>query len=318
LRRGIPAALVQMGCVPSFHQTDNSSAATHDLADGKRGFNPVYAELMEHYTMKPRTIGIGKSEQNGDVESLNGALKRRLKQHLLLRGSRDFESVEAWETFVQGVCRSANARRMERFGEEVAVMRPLSAAPFLEFEELTARVSQESTILARKNRYSMPSRLIGELVKVRLYELRLEVRHAGRLVLETERLIGEGRHRIDYRHIIGSLMRKPGAFERYRHREDLFPGLIWRQAYDALQVGLGNRKGEVEYLRLLHLSARTLESEVQTALEAILEAGRLPEAALVKDLMDCEKPVQIPELKAPEVDLGEYDMFSPELMKEAV
>lgn len=318
LRRGIPAALVQMGCVPSFHQTDNSSAATHDLADGKRGFNPVYAELMEHYTMKPRTIGIGKSEQNGDVESLNGVLKRRLKQHLLLRGSRDFESVEAWETFVQGVCRSANARRMERFGEEVVVMRPLSAAPFLEFEELTARVSQESTILARKNRYSMPTRLIGELVKVRLYEMRLEVRHAGRLVLETERLIGEGRHRIDYRHIIGSLMRKPGAFERYRHREDLFPGLIWRQAFDALQVGLGNRKGEVEYLRLLHLSARTLESEVQTALEAILEAGRLPEAALVKDLMDCEKPVQIPELKAPEVNLGEYDMFSPELMKEAV
>lgn len=314
LRRGIPAALVQMGCAPEWHQTDNSSSATHTLADGKRGFNDAYVELMRHFRMTPRTIGIGKSEQNGDVESLNGVLKRRLKQHLLLRGSREFASMEAWEAFVQAVCRAANTRRQTRFNEELAVMQPLTAAPFKVFDELTVRVSQESTILVRKNLYSVPSRLIGERLQVRLSEMRMEVRHAGRLVLETGRLIGESRHRIDYRHIIGSMMRKPGAFERYRHRDDLFPGLTWRKAYDALQTGLGNRKGEVEYLRLLHLSANTLESEVHAALEVILEAGRLPEAVLVKELMGSEKAIQIPELLVPTVDLGEYDVFTKELL----
>jgi transposase InsO family protein len=318
LRRGIPAALVQMGCVPEWHQTDNSTSATHTLADGKRGFNDAYVELMKHYEMKPRTIGIGKSEQNGDVESLNGVLKRRLKQHLLLRGSRGFASVEAWECFVQDVCRSANARRQEKFAEDLAAMRPLAAAPFKDFDELTVKVSQESTILVRRNLYSVPSRLIGERLHVRLSEMRMEVRHAGIIVLETDRVIGESRHRIDYRHIIGPLMRKTGAFERYRHREDLFPGLTWRMAYDALQKGLGNRKGEVEYLRLLHLSAHTLESEVHAALEVILEAGRLQEATLVKDLMGCEKPVKIPDLLVPNVDLSEYDVFTKELMGVAV
>ena len=315
LRRSIPAALVQLGYVPQIHQTDNSTSATHFIGQGKRGFNDAYLELMDHFGMKPRAIGIGKSEQNGDVESLNGALKRRLLQHLLLRGSRDFASVEVWEAFVQSVCSSANAHRGKRLLEELAVMSPLVARPFCAFEELTVKVSQESTILVKRNLYSVPTRLIGERLQVRLWEMRLEARHSGQLVLEGERLLGAYRHRIDYRHIIEALMRKTGAFERYRHREDLFPGLVWRRAFDALQAGLGQRKGEVEYLRLLHLSAKTLEGEVGAALEAILESGKLPEADLVKDLMGSEMAITIPELKQAEVNLGDYDFLTPALME---
>jgi len=318
LRRSIPAALVQLGYVPQIHQTDNSTSATHHIEHGKRGFNDAYLELMGHFGMKPRTIGIGKSEQNGDVESLNGVLKRRLLQHLLLRGSRDFESVEAWETFVQNVCLAANAQRGKRLLEELAVMSPLVARPFSAFEELTVRVSQESTILVKRNLYSVPTRLIGERVQIRLWEMRLEARHSGQLVLEGERLQGVNRHRIDYRHIIDSLMRKTGAFERYRHREDLFPGLVWRSAFDVLQAGLGQRKGEVEYLRLLHLAAKTLEGEVGAALEVILEAGRLPDADLARELMGSEMAITIPELKQAEVDLGEYDFLTPGVLREAV
>jgi len=318
LRRSIPAALVQLGYVPQIHQTDNSTSATHRIEHGKRGFNDAYLELVGHFGMKPRTIGIGKSEQNGDAESLNGVLKRRLLQHLILRGSRDFESVEAWETFVQNVCSSANAHRGKRFLEELAVMSPLVARPFSAFEELTVRVSQESTILVKRNLYSVPTRLIGERVQIRLWEMRLEARHSGQLVLEGERLLGVNRHRIDYRHIIDSLMRKTGAFERYRHREDLFPGLVWRSAFDALQAGLGQRKGEVEYLRLLHLAAKTLEGEVGAALEVILEAGRLPDADLARELMGSEMVIRIPELKQAEVDLGEYDFLTPEVLREAI
>ena len=224
LRRGIPAALVQMGCVPEFHQTDNSTAATHELAaletdsngstasagKRKRGFNEEYLNLMEHYGMKPRTIGVGKSEQNGDVEALNGALKRRLNQHLLLRGSREFPSVEAWEGFVQNVCRGANERRQARITEELATMRPLRVDAFLEFDEIRTRVTAESTLVVKRNTYSVPPRLIGERVQVRIYDNRVEVWHSNKQALTLPRILGKNNHHIDYRHVIDALLRKPG------------------------------------------------------------------------------------------------------------
>ena len=228
LRRGVPAALVQLGRVPQFHQTDNSTAATHEIAgdealeDGagrpngrrRRGFNTDYLALMGHYNMQPRTIGIGKSEQNGDVEALNGALKRRLNQHLLLRGSRDFPTVESWEAWAQAICRSVNERR-PRLAEELAAMCPLRVEAFQEFDEIRTRVTTESTLVVKRNTYSVPPRHIGEQVRVRLFETRREVWHSGKRVLEMPRLRGKSNPHIDYRHVIDSLLRKPGAFARF-------------------------------------------------------------------------------------------------------
>lgn len=320
LRRGVPAALFQLGRVPQFHQTDNSTAATHEIAaeealeDGsgrpkgrrKRGFNEDYLALMGHYDMEPRTIGIGKSEQNGDVEALNGALKRRLKQHLLMRGSLDFPTVEAWEAWAQEICRTTNARR-PRFSEEVATMRSLRVEVFPEFDEIRTRVTPESTLVVKRNTYSVPPRLIGEQVRVRLFEMRMEVWHSGKRVLEMPRLLGQSNHHIDYRHVIDSLLRKPGAFARFRHREDLFPSPVWHVAFDALAKQLGERKGEVAYLRLLHLASKTMECDVEAALALLLEAGELPEPERVKDLMGLEKPTQGSEIAPLVVDLTEFD-----------
>jgi len=75
--------------------------------------------------MKPQTIGIDCPDQNGDVESQNGHLKRRLLQHLLLRGYRDFETVAAYDAFVVEVLHKANTSRRARLAEEFKVMRPL-------------------------------------------------------------------------------------------------------------------------------------------------------------------------------------------------
>lgn len=322
LRRGVPAALVQLGRVPQFHQTDNSTAATHDIAADeamedasgrpngrrRRGFNEDYLALMRHYDMQPRTIGIGKSEQNGDVEALNGALKRRLNQHLLLRGSRDFPTVEAWEAWAQAICRSVNERR-PRLAEDLAAMRPLRVEAFQEFDEIRTRVTTESTLVVKRNTYSVPPRLIGEQVRVRLFEIRLEVWHSGKRVLEMPRLLGKSNHHIDYRHVIDSLLRKPGAFARFRHREDLFPSPVWHQALAALEGTLGERKGEVAYLRLLHLASKTMECDVEAALGLLLEAGEAPEPERVKELMGVEKPTQAPQIAPLVVDLKEFDLL---------
>lgn len=323
LRRGVPAALIQLGRVPQFHQTDNSTAATHEIAPEeaparrKRGFNEEYVRLMRHYEMEPRTIGVGKSEQNGDVEALNGALKRRLNQHLLLRGSRDFPAVEAWEAWAQDICRSVNERR-PKVAEELAAMRPLRVEAFPEFDEFRTCVTAESTLVVKRNTYSVPPRLIGEQVRVRLFELRLEVWHGGKRMLEMARLLGKSNHHIDYRHVIDSLLRKPGAFARFRHREDLFPSPVWHRALAALTKELGERKGEVAYLRLLHLAAKTMECDVEADLGLLLEAGDVPAPERVKELMGVEKPTQTPEIAPLCVDLTEFDVLLTQPMAEAV
>jgi hypothetical protein len=237
---------------------------------------------------------------------LNGALKRRLEQHLLVRGDRDFESVEAYEAWFQGVMDKANRLRTRRVNEELEVMRPIKMARLAEHVEITVMVSGWSTIRVLHNAYSVPSRLIGEQVRVRIFEDRLEVWYAQKCQLEVERLTGRGGHRINYRHIIWSLVRKPWAFARYRYREELFPTLIFRRAYDSLRNGLSERTADLEYLRILHLAASTMESEVEAALVLLLDAGSTPTKDEVRGLVDPVRP-ELPAMEAPSIDLTGYD-----------
>lgn len=308
LKRGVQRALFRLGRVPKIHQTDNSTAATHDLRTGMRGFNEQYLALMRHLGMKPRTTGVGKKEQNGDIEASNGAFKRSLKQHLLLRGSRDFQSAEAYEAWVWEIEENRNRLREKRLREDLEAMRPLRASRLPEYKEFEVRVSCWSTVSVGRNTYSVPSRLIGEKVKVLLYEDRLEVFYGGKCQLTTERLLGEGRHRINYRHVIDSLVRKPGAFARYRYREDMFPTLAFRRAYDALETWSDSeRRVDLEYLRILKLAAETMESEVETALVLLRDDGIVPLADRVRELvLSCSDP-EVPDLAEPEVDLEAYD-----------
>lgn len=307
LRRGVQAALVRLGRVPKFHQTDNTTAATHDIASGKRGFNDNYVTLVEHFGMTPRTIGVGEKEQNGDVEALNGALKRRLKQHLLLRESTDFDTVADYESWLHGILKKVNALRSRRVATELDAMRPLSAKCLPEYSEETARVSCWSTIRVQHNSYSVPSRLRDQQVTVRVYDDRLEVFYKGVHQLATERLLGRNGHKINYRHIIWSLVRKPGAFPRYKYREDLFPTPVFRQTYDILSDAMASeRTADMHYLRILHLAASTMEAEVEAALEILLAEGTMPDAETVKGLVAPAEP-ELPDIPVPEVRLDGYD-----------
>ena len=306
LRRGVQSAVFRLGRVPLYHQTDHSTAATHDLRTGKRGFNGEYEALMRHLKMEPRTIAVGAKEQNGDVEAAHGALKRRLEQHLLLRRSRDFESREAYEQWLWEILGQANRPRRKRLSEELEQMRPLRVARLSEFTQQRVRVTTWSTIRVKYNAYSVPSRLIKEWVDVRLYEDRLELFYGGQRQLVVERLRGNGGRRINYRHIIWSLVKKPGAFARYRYREELFPTPLFRRTYDGLREVVAQRQADLEYLRILHLAASTMESEVAAALELLLEESTVPRYERVRLLLDRSKP-EVPVVESPPVDLSDYD-----------
>jgi len=313
LRKGVQAATFRLGRVPAWHQTDNSTGATHrptaaEAAEGeRRKFNEDYEALMRHLGMKPRTIAPSKKNQNGDVEALNGALKRRLAQHLAMRGSRDFDNVYEYEKWLEMVLEKANRLRAARLKEELAVMSELrvSALPeYREFRDVT--VTSWSTIRVSKNSYSVPSRLIGENVMVRAYDDRLCVFYLGKHQMDVERLLGENKHRINYRHVIWWLVRKPGAFPRYRYREEMFPTVTFRRAYDQLCEELTESSADLHYLRILHLAASTMEHDVELALQVFLEHGQRPTFDDVKALVAPEKPA-VPALAPLAPDLTSYD-----------
>jgi hypothetical protein len=316
IRRGVQRALFQLGRVPEWHQTDNSTAATHRPTGGKevaaegsckRPFNEDYLGIMRHFGMKPRTTEVGEKQQNGDVEAGNGALKRALEQALLVRGSRDFESVETWQQCIDEVVRKGNLNRGPRVAEELEAMRELNVAKLPEFIEERIRVSEWSTVRVRRCPYSVASRLIGEWVRVRVFEEKIEVRYAGKLQLSCARLRGRGQRAIDYRHVIGSLVRKPGGFARYVYREEMFPSITFRRAYDAIQTPHQGVKGDLEYLRILQHAASTFEADVEAALSLMLAEGRTITADAVKELISARTTIEVPALAPHAVDLHAYD-----------
>ena len=323
LRKGVQRALFQLGRVPRYHQTDNSTAATHQIPEGqaacvegagrKRPFNVEYVALMQHFGMTPRTIEVGEKQQNGDVEAANGAIKRRLDQALLARGSRDFESGAAWQAFVDETLRKANANRGRRVAEDLAAMRELDVAKLPEYVEEDVQVSEWSTVRVKHCAYSVPSRLMGEWVRVRIFEDRLEVVYANEVQLACERLRGRNLRRIDYRHVIWSLVRKPGGFARYVYREEMFPSLVFRAAYDELQAARPGTKGDLEYLRILHLAASTMETDVAAALALLQMAGKPVTSDAVKAMIASTSTIDVPALARAAVDLADYDALLEEV-----
>lgn len=311
LRRGLQSALFRLGHHPEWLQTDHSTSATHEVGDGTRDFNRNYVSMLAHFDMKPRTIGVGEKEQNGDVEASHRALKRRIEQRLLVRGSRDFDSVEAYERWLaEDPIERGNRVGRERLSEELAVMPQVRVDRLPEFKELDVKVTSWSTIRVEHNTYSVPSRLIGESVRVRLYERVLRVHFPQTAPIEIERLTGRNGHRINYRHIIWSLVQKPGAFARYRYREDLFPSLVFRRAYDAIVGGESTTKKDLEYLRILHLAAATSEADVETALAMVLDARGVPDVESLKELIGAPRiPATAPHIAEPIVDLADYDLI---------
>ena len=307
LAEGLEACLWQVGGVPQIHRTDNLSAAVHVLdLGGRKQFTDRYLALLGHYGMQPSTNTPGQAHENGDVEQAHFRFKQAVDQALRMRGSRDFADRAAYTQWLQDLVRQRNRTRQLRWETERTALRPLPATPLAPCRELRVTVGRFSTMQVLRNTYSVPSRLIGTTLTVRVRAEVLELYVGTTLTLILPRLQGRHQQRIDYRHVIWSLLRKPGAFAAYRYREELFPSLIFRQAYDQLQVAVP-QQADREYLRVLHLAASTSESEVAVALTLLLESALVPTFDAVRGLVQLPRAAPVPELAPAVLDLRAYD-----------
>jgi hypothetical protein len=315
IRLGVQSSLVKLGYVPKIHQTDNSTAATHHLGPenrdqqgAERDFNEEYLQLMAHFGIEPRTIHLDSPDENGDIEAANGAFKKAVEQHLLLRGSRDFESLAAYEAFLWQIMEKRNALRSEKLAEELAVMRPLTVEPWPAMRELRPKVNRAGLIRVGNNGYSVPSGLKGKQVSVRIFEWQIEVWFAGKCVESMSRLTGVQKYRINYRHVIDTLLRKPGGFRNYRYREEIFPSSTFRAAWEYLNQRYTPRNADLAFLRILKLAAGGLESDVEAVLAELLSTKTVWNDQTVATRVQ-PVSVQIPVLEAPLVNLDEYDQL---------
>lgn len=308
LSDGLQNAVWELGGVPLEHRTDRLSTAVNNMSDEKE-FTARYEALLRHYRMGGQKIQAGKANENGDVEQRHYRLKRAIGQALLLRGSRDFASLAEYKQFLRLLVAQLNAGRRERVKTEMQYLKALPEARLDSDKRVKVRVDSGSVIYVDRNVYSVHSRLIGEQVEARLTAETVEVWYAGQKVEQMPRLRGRGKHRVDYRHIIDWLVRKPGAFSNYRYREELFPTSRFRMSWDTLRE-LDALHANKRYLGILQLAAQEGEALVDAALGRALEdgeigPGKLNVEAIRRLLPETAPPVT--DVAVAEVALASFD-----------
>jgi hypothetical protein len=309
LTAGYMKAVTELGAVAIDHSTDNLTAAVKDSKDPD-GFNDRWFAFLGHYNAKPSKNNPGRSNENGSVESRHGSLKNALDQALKLRRSRDFRDIVHYRTFLEQFVRRRNARRKAKLIEELEFLSSLPSRHWNDPIECTAAVTPFSAVTIGGSIYSVPSRLIGKILKAMVYPETIKLFFGPILVQEMPRL-AKGARKIDYRHVISWLVRKPGAFAAWVYREEFFPSTVFRTAYDRLLAKHSSQRlADKEYLKILYRAALDGEIKVENALSQILQSGAVPNDELVKNrtttAVSTPPPIVV---LAP--DLGIYDALLP-------
>ena len=313
LSEGLQNALWELGGVPEKHRTDCLTTAVNKTGHPEE-FTRRYQDLLDHYGLKGCKTNPDSPHENGDVEQRHYRFKKAVDQALLLRGSRNFVHHREYDQFLRNLFKQLNSGRRKRFLQDQLVLHRLPKHRIDSCKKCSMKVGPSSTIRVNHNVYSVDSRLIGERIKVRLYVDRLEIWYGQKRVDTLPRLRGEGKHNINYRHIIDSLFRKPGAFEGYRYRDDLFPTSRFRIAYDSLKKRHARSNAAKQYLNILYLAARESETAVDDALRVLIDKNMQISDERVKALLESNQAVPpATEIHISAVDLTCYDQLLQEV-----
>jgi hypothetical protein len=290
LSSGLQDALWALGGAPHEHRTDSLSAAFRNLAE-RDDLTRRYEWLCAHYGMVPSRNNRGASHENGSIEARQGTLKHFVEQALLLRGNREFDSLEAYRGFLAEVTARANGRLAKALEVERACLRPLPPRRTNEYEEVDARVTKFAVFTVRGVVYSAPSRLIGHRLKVRVYAERIEAMLGGACVLRAPRAL-RGAQVLDFRHVLPALKRKPGALVRWRMRDALFPRSEYRDTWQRLIERLPEARAARIMVGLLELAQTAGEATVARCLRDCAMSGTLPDLDQLRAELSPRTPLQ--------------------------
>ena len=306
LSEGFQKALHCLGGVPQEHQTDCLSAAVKNLTAPK-SFTERYQALLNYYNIKLRRTNPSSPNENGDIEQRHYRFKRALDQSLMIRGNRNFETQAEYKKYLKNLFIQLNTGRRDKLDEELNLIKALPNLPMDARRRINVRVGKGSTIRVLQNTYSVDSALINQKIDVWISSDELEIKLSGRLIERLPRIKGKNKHKIDYRHIIKSLVRKPGAFNDYKYRDELFPSSHFRLAYDSIKKQRPER-ADKEYLKLLEISAMESETEVEAILIDLRLKKITPSIETVEHMLNTKSEISTtPTAHVHSVDLDLYD-----------
>jgi hypothetical protein len=317
---GLQNALWALGGAPHEHRSDSLSAAFRNLdRDAAADQTRRYEALCAHYRMTATRNNPGLAHENGAIESQHGHLKHAIAQALVLRGSAEFDSLDAYRDWIAELVGRRNARRDKLAGIERARLQDLPPRRTTDHDEATVVVTSSSGFVLRKVFYTVPSRLIGYRLKLRIYDDRLECFLAQRrvLTLPRGRPPGDGRRLqvVDYRHVIHSLRRKPMALLHLVYRDALFPRPAYRAAWERLLAAGDARAACRTMVGLLALAHdRGCEAELAEALAAQLAGGGLPDLAELRARFAPAAADRAPEVTVTLPPIASYDALLPGLV----
>ena len=309
LSTGLQAALWALGGAPEEHRTDSLSAAFNNLAEQEE-LTRRYQDLCDHYGLRGTRCNPGQSNENGSIESRNNSLKTALDQALRLRASRSFDKRADYEAFVDTIVQRMNTRAAKFLVTERAMLKPLPVRRTAEFEEIPARVSKYAVFTLKGVLYSVPSQLIGHRLMVRQYAQHVQCWLGGQCVLTLPRARPVDGQRvgrcIDYRHLVGALKRKPGAFARWVLRDAAFPRAVYRQTWERLAAQRPEREACKTMVGLLVLAADGHEAQLAQELEQLIELDQLPDLNALTELL-APPNADVPQVVVTLPALASYD-----------
>jgi hypothetical protein len=312
LAEGLQNALWALGGVPREHRSDSLSAAFRNLEEGTdEDLTQRYQDLMRHYGMIPTRNNCGIAHENGSIESPHGHLKRALEDALLLRGTRDFEDLASYRRFIDEIVGRGNARQRRQIALERLHLAALPKRRTTDYEEKVVTVTSSGGFILRRVFYTAPSQLIGHRLRVHLYDDRLEcfLGATPMMILERGRQKpdNKGGHVVNYRHVIHALRKKPMALLNLIYRDQLFPRPAFARVFETLRQQAGDKQAckiTVELLALAHESG--CEAELAQAIEAGLEAGQIPDLAVLRAQF-APSLGEVPVIEVKLLTLGAYD-----------
>jgi len=317
LAEGLQNALWCLGGSPKVHRTDSLSAAFKNLSsEDKDDQTQRYHDFCIYYGMNPTRNNRGVSHENGGVESPHGHLKRRIKQAFLLRGSYDFDSVEAYQCWIEQVVSQHNRRNAKTADIEKLALQPLPTYKTADYTVLPVKVSCSSTMRVKSSLYTVPSRLMGASLQVHLYHDSLSCYLGGTLVAKLHRVYPKTKNQrarnIDYRHVIDGLVKKPMAFFNSQLRDDLLPNAQYRQIWQTLASRMTSRDSSRLIVGLLHLAATAdCEALLGEVVAEELLAGKIPVLSELKQRWGITEDRECPTVDVIQHTLESYNSLIP-------
>ncbi len=257
------------GGVPSIYRLDNLTPAVKKILRNKRVVTHKFNQLREHYDFEASFCRPAAGNDKGTVEATNKHFKAYLYYEIKVE-NRVFKGDDDFDAYLNEKVKEYCEPKKNEIEKEKLSLKNLPVNPFPAFSTEVCNVNKYGFIRVANRRYSVPVKYKLCKVEIRLYSKRIEIFYNGQKIKEHKRFTERSlKPVIDFRDHIDALLKKPGAFTHYKHKDAFFP----TESFKELYIRNSDNKN---YLKCLALCKDRTIVEVECAVNIVLDESHIP------------------------------------------